>query len=104
LPPRCAQCGGILRPPVVLFEAMLPEDAVGRLYDQVRQGFDLVLAVRTTARFPCIVDPVASARRPGGLTVGVNPQPTDLAPLVDVRLAGRASDVLPQLLSHISGH
>lgn len=104
LPPHCAQCGGILRPPVVLFEEMLPEDAVGRLYDQVRQGFEIVIAVGTTASFPYIVEPVARARSHGGFTVEVNPQPTDLAPLVDVRLAGRASDVLSQLLSHISGH
>ena len=29
---------------------------------------------------------------------------TDISRLVDVRLSGRASDVLPELLSHISGH
>jgi len=104
LPPRCAQCGGVLRPPVVLFEEMLPEDAIGRLYDQVRQGFEVVIAVGTTASFPYIVEPVLEARRNKGFTVEVNPQQTDISRLVDTRLSGRASDVLPELLSHISGH
>lgn len=104
LPPRCAQCGGVLRPPVVLFEEMLPEDAIGRLYQQVRQGFEVVMAVGTTASFPYIVEPVLAARRNGGFTVEVNPQKTDISHLVDIRLSGRASDVLSQLFGHISGH
>ncbi len=104
LPPRCAQCGGVLRPPVVLFEEMLPEDAIGRLYDQVRQGFDVVLAVGTTASFPYIVEPLVEASRNGGFTVEVNPQSTEISRWVDARLLARASDVLPELLSHISGH
>ncbi|MDG9922762.1 MULTISPECIES: NAD-dependent deacylase [unclassified Pseudomonas] len=104
LPPRCAQCGGILRPPVVLFEEMLPEDAIGRLYDQVHKGFEVVIAVGTTASFPYIVEPVVEARRNGGFTVEINPQQTDISRWVDARLSGRASDVLPELLSHIPGH
>lgn len=104
LPPRCAQCGGVLRPPVVLFEEMLPEDAIGRLYDQVRQGFEVVLAVGTTASFPYIVEPLLEARRHGGFTVEVNPQRTDISRWVDAHLSGRASDVLPELIGHISGH
>lgn len=104
LPPLCARCGGVLRPPVVLFEEMLPEDAIGRLYEQVRQGFEVVLAVGTTASFPYIVEPVLEARRNGGFTAEVNPQQTDISRRVDVRLSGRASDVLPELVGHISGH
>src|SRR5690606_39139653 len=104
LPPRCARCGGVLRPPVVLFEEMLPEQAIGRLYDQVREGFEVVIAVGTTASFPYIVEPLAQARRSGGFTVEVNPQRTDISGWVDARLAGRASDVLPELLSHVFGH
>ncbi|HZX19303.1 MAG TPA: Sir2 family NAD-dependent protein deacetylase, partial [Pseudomonas sp.] len=32
LPPKCRQCAGVLRPPVVLFEEMLPEQAIDTLY------------------------------------------------------------------------
>ncbi|MBD9481887.1 NAD-dependent deacylase [Pseudomonas sp. PDM14] len=104
LPPTCAQCGGVLRPPVVLFEEMLPEQALEQLYDELHRGFDVVLAVGTTASFPYIVEPLLQARRSGGFTVEVNPALTDLSTVVDVRLAGRALDVLPALLGHIYGH
>ncbi len=104
LPPMCARCGGILRPPVVLFEEMLPESAIRRLYDEVRRGFDLVMAVGTTASFPYILEPLAQARRDGGFTVEINPQNTDISRWVDVHLQRRAVDVLPALLGHISGH
>lgn len=104
LPPTCAQCGGVLRPPVVLFEEMLPEQALEQLYDELHRGFDVVLAVGTTASFPYIVEPLLQASRNGGFTVEVNPALTDLSAVVDVRLAGRALDVLPALLGHIYGH
>ncbi|HSC83724.1 MAG TPA: NAD-dependent deacylase [Pseudomonas sp.] len=104
LPPRCGQCGGILRPPVVLFEEMLPEQAIKKLYDEMHRGFDVVLAVGTTASFPYIVEPLAQASRNGGFTVEVNPARTELSERVDVRLAGKALDVFPELLSHIYRH
>ncbi|WP_439861476.1 NAD-dependent deacylase [Pseudomonas sp. MBLB4136] len=102
LPPRCRQCGGILRPPVVLFEEMLPEAAIASLYAELGKGFDLVLSVGTSASFPYIIEPVLRTREGGGLTVEINPGRTDLSDEVDVRLQGRALDVLPELLSHIS--
>ncbi|MGH8433633.1 MAG: Sir2 family NAD-dependent protein deacetylase, partial [Pseudomonas sp.] len=101
LPPKCVQCGGILRPPVVLFEEMLPELAIDRLYAELRKGFDLVLAVGTTASFPYIVEPVVRTRQAGGFTAEINPAHSDLSGLVDVHLRGRALDVLPELLGHI---
>lgn len=101
LPPLCRHCGGVLRPPVVLFGEMLPEAAIDSLYAELRKGFELVLSVGTSASFPYIVEPVLRTRQRGGLTVEINPTVTDLSAEVDVRLAGRALDVLPELLGHI---
>ncbi|MET1078058.1 MAG: NAD-dependent deacylase [Pseudomonas sp.] len=101
LPPLCALCAGVLRPPVVLFEEMLPEPAVDSLYAQLRQGFEVVLTVGTTASFPYIVEPVTRTRLAGGFTVDINPSVTALGRLAEVQIAGRALDVLPELVSHI---
>lgn len=101
LPPKCQQCAGVLRPPVVLFEEMLPEQAIETLYAEVRKGFDVVISIGTSASFPYIVEPLLRARKSGGFTVEINPQRTDLSRHVDVHLQGRALDVLPVLLSHI---
>ncbi|MBT8767181.1 NAD-dependent deacylase [Metapseudomonas boanensis] len=103
LPPRCNECGGILRPPVVLFEESLPEQAIDTLYAELRKGFDAVISVGTTASFPYIIEPVVRTRQAGGFTVEINPSSTDLTPIVDVHLKGKALDVLQGLISHISG-
>jgi len=101
LPPLCKQCAGVLRPPVVLFEEMLPEQAIGTLYDEVRKGFEVAISIGTSASFPYIVEPLLRTRQAGGFTVEINPQRTDLSGRVNVHLQGRALDVLPELLSHI---
>ena len=101
LPPKCRQCAGVLRPPVVLFEEMLPEQAIDTLYAQVRKGFEVVISIGTSASFPYIVEPLLRTRQAGGFTAEINPQRTDLSAQVDVHLQGRALDVLPELLSHI---
>src|SRR3990167_15378 len=101
LPPKCRQCAGVLRPPVVLFEEMLPEQAIDTLYTEVRKGFEVVISIGTSASFPYIVEPLLRTRQAGGFTVEINPQRTDLSARVDVHLQGRALDVLPELLSHI---
>jgi len=101
LPPKCARCAGVLRPPVVLFEEMLPEEAIDTLYAQLRKGFDVVLLVGTTASFPYIIEPVLRTRDAGGFTAEVNPGLTDLSSVVEERMVGRALDIMPRLLSHI---
>ena len=101
LPPRCKQCAGVLRPPVVLFEEMLPEPAINQLYAELRKGFEVVLLVGTTASFPYISEPVLRTRAAGGLTVEINPARTSLSDVVDLCLPGRALDVLQKLVGHI---
>lgn len=96
--PLCAACGSVLRPGVVLFGEMLPEDKVARL----RAAFyedppDLVLVAGTTALFPYIAGPVQEARRRGRLTVEVNPEETVLCGTVDFSLRGPAGVWLPAI-------
>lgn len=102
LPPLCRQCAGVLRPPVVLFEEVLPEKAIATLHKQLAKGFDLVLSIGTSASFGYIVEPVLRTRAVGGFTAEINPARTGLSDGVDVYIAGKALDVLPQLLGHIS--
>ncbi|MDT4848533.1 NAD-dependent protein deacylase [compost metagenome] len=86
---------------MVLFEEMLPEQAIDTLYAELRKGFEVVLSVGTSASFPYIVEPLLRTRQAGGFTAEINPSRTDLSDAVDVHLQGRALDVLPELLGHI---
>lgn len=86
LPPLCPACGGLVRPAVVLFGEMLPLDAVARLEEELRRGFDAVFSVGTTSVFPYIAAPVRMARAWGAGSVEVNPCETEVSGAVDVRL------------------
>jgi NAD-dependent deacetylase len=101
LPPLCKECQGVLRPPVVLFEEMLPERALEILYQEMATGFDAVLSIGTTASFPYIHEPVLRTRVSGGFTAEINPTRTDHSGSMDVFLGCRALEVLEELVSHI---
>jgi NAD-dependent deacetylase len=99
--PRCA-CGGVQRPNVVLFGEILPEDKLRRLFAELAlDPPDAVFAIGTTASFPYVVEPVLAARRAGRLTVEINPEPTELSPLVDFSLRAKAGTAVPALCAAI---
>ena len=95
VPPRC-RCGSMIRPDVVWFGELLPEDAVERAY-RALETCDVMLVVGTSG----IVYPVAGfpeiARRSGATIIEVNPEETPITGLADVFLGGAAGDVLPKL-------
>jgi NAD-dependent deacetylase len=96
--PRCAGCGGRLRPDAVLFGEMLPEDKLLRIQRElVEEAPDLVLVAGTSALFPYVQWPAVAAARAGRLVVEVNPEPTVLSDLATFVLRGRAGAWLPVL-------
>jgi len=101
LPPLCQSCGGVMRPSVVLFQEMLPEQAMQTLYDEMAKGFDAVLSIGTTASFPYIHEPVIRTRVCGGFTAQINLTPTDQTSQMDAFFACRAVHVMGELVSHI---
>ena len=102
LPPRCAHCDGLVRPDVVLFGEMLPTVALSDYEREVARGFDVLIAIGTTAGFPYIAEPMLRARRAGAVTVEINPDKTVLTTTVTHRLAGHARDVLLALDAALS--
>ena len=97
LPPRCVRCGAFLRPDVVWFEELLPQDALAAAEDAARRC-DLLLVVGTSAEvYPAAALP-RQAQAAGACVVEINPQDTPLTADADYSLRGRAGDVLPALL------
>jgi len=97
VPPRCPNCGGLLRPDVVWFDEPMPETEFD-LATRASKHCDLFLTVGTSA----IVYPAASlpmtALEYGATVVEINPQPTPFTDKADFVLAGAAGSVLPELL------
>jgi NAD-dependent deacetylase len=97
-PPRCAECGNLVRPGVVWFGEMLPVDALDAA-ERAAQRCDVMLVVGTSG----VVWPAAGlaleARRAGAWVVIVNPHPSDIDDVAHVALRRTAADALPALLS-----
>lgn len=94
--PRCS-CDALMRPDVVWFGEMLPEDVLEEAF-QAAAGCDLFFSVGTSA----LVQPAASlpmvAKRAGAFVVEVNAEPTVISGSVDVSLVGKSGEILPDLL------
>ncbi len=95
--PRCADCGGLRRPDVVLFGEMLDGALLERARTMAARA-DLCLVIGTSA----VVYPAAgiplSTLHGGGRIIEVNPQATDLTGVAAAALRGAAGEVLPELL------
>ncbi len=96
--PRCRRCGAYLRPDVVWFEELLPEDALAAAEDAARRC-DVLLVVGTSAEvYPAAALPEAASAA-GARVVEVNPSPTALSARADHALRGPAGTVLPALVA-----
>ena len=95
--PTCPECGGIVRPDVVLFGEMLPPRAVDRLEGELSRGFELVVSVGTSSLFPYIAAPVFLTAQRGRPTVEINPGTTEVSRVVAHRIRAGAADALGRL-------
>ena len=97
-PPLCPQCASPLRPDVVWFGEMLPQDATQRAWELSRRcGAMLVVGTSGTV-WPAAELPYV-ARREGATVIEVGPQPSEITPVVDIYLQGPAGVVLPALVA-----
>ncbi len=94
--PRCASCGGLLRPDVVWFGEMIPRRALVEA-DEAAADCDAFLSVGTSSLVYPAAGLAEAALRRGVPVIEINPNPTDLSPHADVVLAGPAGRVLPAL-------
>ena len=98
LPPACPQCGGPMRPDVVLFGEELPASAVGRLEEVLASGVDLVVSIGTSSVFPYIAGPVLWAGHAGIPTVEINPGDTCVSARVRHHLRLGAAEALTRIM------
>jgi len=96
MPPRCA-CGAMLRPDVVWFGELLPDDAVARATQAMREA-DLVLVIGTSGVVYPAAGLVALCR---GATVEINPQASALASGCTYTIEETAAVAVPPLVDAI---
>lgn len=102
-PPRCSHCNGYIRPGVVWFGEMLPEDQWQQAQLAAR-NCDVLIAIGTSS----VVWPAAQlpndAARVGATVIQVNPDQTAFDNIAHYNLRGKAGDILPKLLEAINTH
>lgn len=96
-PPRCSMCGGLVRPGVVWFGEMLPQEELSAA-QKAAMACDFLLCVGTSG----VVWPAAGlpalARDTGATVVQVNADASDLDAICQFNLRGPAGKLLPQLV------
>lgn len=96
-PPRCEGCDAYLRPDVVWFNELLPEDAQGAASDAAERCDVYVVAGTSAEVYPAAALPYAALRN-GARVIEVNPDATPLTSSATFALHGKAGDVLPRLV------
>lgn len=86
IPPACPECGGLMRPNVILFDEALPQDVLERFWDEVEEGFDLVVVIGTSGAFPYILEPFKWFSQIGVPTVEINPLESRMSPYARIHL------------------
>jgi NAD-dependent deacetylase len=95
--PRCAACGGLLRPDVVWFEEALPADIWSEAEVAVSRC-QCLLVVGTSAVVYPAAGLIHQAKLEGARVIEVNLTPTEASRVVDVGLYGPSGQVLPRLV------
>ncbi len=97
-PPRCPDCGGPLRPDVVWFGEMLPDEALAAAERAAREC-DLFFSIGTSAVvYPAAALPLVAARRRTSV-VEVNLEETPLTDIARSSFQGPAGRILPELVA-----
>jgi NAD-dependent deacetylase len=100
VPPKCPNCGGLLRPDVVWFEEQLSQAEMDSAH-QATTTCDVFLSIGTsTVVYPAAFLPSA-ALSSGAMVVEINPQPTPFTEKASHALAGGAGVVLPELVASL---
>jgi NAD-dependent deacetylase len=101
IPPKCEACGGLLRPAVVWFGEALDQEILYEIYRCLERA-QAMLVVGTSGA----VQPAASfglvAKRAGAFVAEVNRSKTPQSPFFDVSLQGKAGELMPQLVEHMT--
>ena len=99
--PACPRCAGLLRPDIVWFQEMLPED-VWEAAALATATCDVLLVVGTSAVVYPAAGLIPAAKRAGAAVIEINLAETDASSGVDVGLYGKSGEILPELVNRLT--
>lgn len=93
LPPKCDNCGALLKPDVVMFGEALPQNTLHQAGEHSR-SCDLFLAIGSSLTVQPAASLPAVAKQAGARLVVINPEVTQLDYMADLVLRDTASEAL----------
>ncbi|MBI2855868.1 MAG: NAD-dependent deacylase [Chloroflexi bacterium] len=100
LPPRCPECGGLIKGDGVAFGEPIPKDVLATSFQEA-QTCDCLVIIGTSA----LVYPAAGlpteARMRGSYLIEVNTDMTPLTSMCDVVLQGPSGEILPRVVERV---
>ena len=95
--PRCNECGGLIRPDIVWFGEMLPQEVFAE-GERKAEASDICFIVGTSAVvYPAAYIPL-NAQRAGAYLVEININETEISGVCNYSLFGKAGEIMPQVL------
>jgi len=100
LPPRCPECGGIVKDDVVMFGEPIPKDVLVACQAEAGRSDCIIVAGTTAVVYPAASLPLIVKER-GGAIIEVNPLESELSRISDVVVRGPSGEALPALVDAI---
>ena len=91
--PRCPGCWAVLKPDVVFFDELLPEDAIDRAFALAGEAALLLVVGSSLEVHPVAGLPLATLRA-GGKVAVVNEGPTSIDEHAALKVEGKAGEIL----------
>lgn len=98
IPPKCAECGGILKSEAILFGEPLPREPMSRAIELCKKS-DLMLIIGTSLSVYPVAFLPQLAKNSGAKIILVNLEGTNKDDVADIVLRGRATEVLPSIIT-----
>jgi NAD-dependent protein deacetylase/lipoamidase len=96
--PRCTACREVLKPDVVFFDELLPEEAIDRAYELAGKARLLLVVGSSLQVWPVAELPLVTLRA-GGKVAVVNDGSTSVDDRAELKLDGKAGEILEATLA-----
>lgn len=97
LPPRCPECGGIVKDDVVMFGEPIPGDVLAACHTEAGKSDCIIVAGTSAVVYPAASLPLI-VKEKGGAIVEVNPLESELSKISDVVVRTPSGEALPALV------
>lgn len=97
---RCPRCNALLRPDIVWFGELLPQQAL----EEARRlaiSSDIFFSIGTSAVVWPAAGLIYDAKSAGSFIVEINPNWTEASSIADIRIAEKAGYILPKIVSRL---